>query len=200
MGDQSTEDICYWIDRHRDGDPRAFESIYDLTIGKVYKLVYFLIGNKAEAEDVVQDVYMQLYRYMHHYDRSRPFDKWLNGIIVRRVGDYRQKRWKLARLMHKAIQFESKETVDFESAIVDSVANEQLLRHIQSLPMKIKTVIILYYLNDYSQAEVADLLGIPTGTVKSRLNRGLEQLRKKRAIWNLASGKDVTEAWILRTK
>jgi RNA polymerase sigma factor, sigma-70 family len=200
MRDQGTDDIVYWIGRHLDGDPQAFESIYDLTIGKVYKLVYFLIGDKAEAEDVVQDVYMQLYRYMHHYDRSRPFDKWLNGIIVRRVGDHRQKRWKLSRLMHKAIQFESKETVDFEDAIVDSVANEQLLRHIQSLPMKLKTVIILYYLNDYSQVEVAELLGIPTGTVKSRLNRGLEQLRKKRAIWNLASGKDVTEAWILRTK
>lgn len=200
MRDQGTDDIRYWIGRHLDGDPRAFEIIYDLTIGKVYKLVYFLIGNKAEAEDVVQDAYMQLYRSMHHYDRSRPFDKWLNGIIVRRVSDYRQKRWKLSRLMHKAIQFESEDTVEFEDAIVDSVANEQLLRHIQSLPMKIKTVIILYYLNDYSQAEVADLLGIPTGTVKSRLNRGLEQLRKKRAIWNLASGKDVTEAWILRTK
>jgi len=200
MKDQDLKDIQDWVDRHLDGDPQAFESIYDTTIMKTYKLVYYLIGNEAEAEDIVQDVYTQLFRFLHKYDRSRPFDKWMNGIIVRRISDHRRKSWKISRLLNKAKQFESKEETDFADAVVDSVANEHLLHQIQLLPMKIKMVIILHYLNDYSHAEVADLLGIPAGTVKSRLNRGLEQLRKKQTIWNLSSGKDVKELWILKTK
>ncbi|MFC5529958.1 sigma-70 family RNA polymerase sigma factor [Cohnella yongneupensis] len=197
---QDQDDVQHWIGRHLDGDPNAFESIYDLTILKVYKLVYFLIGRKAEADDIVQNVYTQLFRFFHTYDRARPFDKWLNGIVVRQVSDYKRKHWKLTRLLDKAKRFESAEEADFAGTVVDNVANELLLHQINALPLKYKTVLILHYLNGYTHAEVADLLGIPTGTVKSRLNAGLEKLRKKQAIWNLSPGKDVKDAWILRTK
>lgn len=180
---QDLDDLHEWVDLHLEGDSRAFEAIYDLTIGQVYKLVYFLSGgNRAEVEDIVQEVYTGLFRFMSSYDRSRAFDKWLNGIVVRQVSAHRRRKWRFARLIEKAKRFESEEVTDFSGSVIDQVSNEQLLIHINQLPFKLKSVIILHYLNDYSHTEVAAVLDIPLGTVKSRLNAGLGKLRKKQLL------------------
>ncbi len=192
-----TENIRHWIDRHLEGDPQAFEQIYERTSLNVYRLVYFLLGREEEADDVVQDVYVQLFRNFHKYDRERPFEKWLNGIAVRQVGDYRRKRWKLTRLLMKARRFEGPEGAgDFAGEVVDNVANEQLLRQIQTLPQKLRTVVVLHYWNECTHAEIADMLDVPVGTVKSRLHAGLAKLRQKQAFRNLSMAKEAKGEWI----
>lgn len=187
---QVLDDLHEWIDLHLEGDSRAFEAIYDRTIEQVYRLVFFLNGGKrGEVEDIVQEVYTGLFRCISTYDRSRAFDKWLNGIVVRQVSAYRRRKWRFARVMEKVRNYEIEEVTDFSGSVIDRLSNEQLLNHINQLPFKIKSVIILHYLNDYSHTEVAAVLDIPVGTVKSRLSAGLGRLRKKQLLEQSAPGR-----------
>lgn len=78
---------------------------------------------------------------------------------------------------------------DFTSDVVERLSNRRLLASVGRLPFKLKQVIILHYLNEYSQEESAAILGIPLGTVKSRIHAALQKLRQKPDNHTLFKGK-----------
>lgn len=83
------------------------------------------------------------------------------------------------RIARKVERFEQVLVLDFSNDIIDKISNQLLVKLVDELPYKLKQVIILRYLNDYSQEEVARILEIPIGTVKSRINAALNKLREK---------------------
>ncbi|GIP26379.1 RNA polymerase sigma factor [Paenibacillus sp. J23TS9] len=172
-----------------DGSLNAFGELYEATINDVYKTVYFFIRESSDAEDVIQEIYIQVYRSLEKFDVSRPFRPWLMGVVMRQIQAHRRKNWTHIRTLKKAEQIDQAVVYDFSSEVVNKVSNRSLLASVDRLPYKLKQVVILHYLNDYTQEEIAATLDIPLGTVKSRIHSALQKMRKKQKINILGIGK-----------
>lgn len=161
------------------GSSAAYAELYEQTAGELYKLVRLLVGNTEDAQDVMQETYLQAHRNLHRFDRDRTFRPWLTGIAMRQVKDCRRKRWLQARRIGRMAQYNRRtEEADFSSASAERLDRGEWIERIERLPYKLQQVVILKYLNDYAQEEIADILDIPLGTVKSRVHAALERLRK----------------------
>lgn len=158
------------------GDQFASGEFYDLTKTHVYRTIYFLYENKDEIDDVTQEVYYQLFKFLKNYDDKQPFKPWLTAIIIKQVSNARRKKWRFKRVIEKILGFYTPD----QDQLVDIIQNEaysQILKKVEQLSPKLKEVILLKYVNQLSQEEMAQILGIPIGTVKSRINSALTKLR-----------------------
>ncbi|PEF40790.1 sigma-70 family RNA polymerase sigma factor [Bacillus wiedmannii] len=160
------------------GNKEAYSKLYDKTIQEVYKTAHFLVEDKTDVDDVVQEIYIQLYESLRKYDSKKPFRPWLIGLAIKQIHSYRRKRWMRLRIIKKAEEQRKPEQIDFSNDVVSKISNKKLIELIHKLPYKLKQVIILRYLHDYSQEEVAQILYIPIGTVKSRIHAALKKLRQ----------------------
>ncbi|PEO07237.1 RNA polymerase subunit sigma [Bacillus wiedmannii] len=170
------------------GNKEAYGELYDKTIQEVYKTAHFLIGDKTDVDDVVQEIYIQLYESLRKYDSEKPFRSWLIGLAIKQIHSYRRKRWMRLRIIKKAEEQRKPVQIDFSNDIVSKISNKKLIELIHKLPYKLKQVIILRYLHDYSQEEVAHILHIPIGTVKSRIHAALKKLRQKEQVEEIFLG------------
>lgn len=161
------------------GSREAYRELYDQTIHTVYRTVHFLLEKKVDADDVVQEIYIHVYKSLEQFDERRPFQPWLMGVVMRQIRAYRRKQWMRLRITSKAKRLELHTSHDFSEEIVDKVANHVLLQAVQQLSFKLKQVIVLHYLQEYSQEEISNILEIPLGTVKSRIHAALQKLRLK---------------------
>ncbi|WP_438347746.1 sigma-70 family RNA polymerase sigma factor [Paenibacillus sp. FA6] len=161
------------------GSHEAYGELYDTTIQDVHKAVHFLVGERSDVDDVVQEIYIQLHKSLGQFDVSRPFRPWLMGLVMRQIHAYRRRRWTHLRNTKKAESHEDAVAYDFSTEVVDKISNHSLLAAVGRLPYKLKQVVILHYLSEYTQEEVADILAIPLGTVKSRIHAALQKLRQK---------------------
>ncbi|PEP27976.1 sigma-70 family RNA polymerase sigma factor [Bacillus wiedmannii] len=170
------------------GNKEAYSELYDKTIQEVYKTAHFLIEDKTDVDDVVQEIYIQLYESLRKYDSEKPFRPWLIGLGIKQIHYYRRKRWMRLRIIKKAEEQRKPVQIDFSNDIVSKISNKKLIELIHKLPYKLKQVIILRYLHDYSQEEVAHILHIPIGTVKSRIHAALKKLRQKEQVEEIFLG------------
>ncbi|MGH0830100.1 RNA polymerase subunit sigma [Bacillus wiedmannii] len=170
------------------GNKEAYGELYDKTIQEVYKTAHFLIGDKTDVDDVVQEIYIQLYESLRKYDSEKPFRPWLIGLAIKQIHSYRRKRWMRLRIIKKAEEQRKPVQIDFSNDIVSKISNKKLIELIHKLPYKLKQVIMLRYLHDYSQEEVAHILHIPIGTVKSRIHAALKKLRQKEQVEEIFLG------------
>ncbi len=172
------------------GSRRAFADLYDLTHRDVCQTVHFLVKDTADRDDVVQEIYIQLYKSLTRFDPNRPFRPWLIGLVMRQVSAYRTKRWMSFQLLARERKHAVEVQHDFAPDLVDKLDNRHLLQKIDGLPFRLKQVVVLRYLHDYSQDEVASILGVPVGTVKSRLHSALKRLRRSQQNSSFAWGKE----------
>ncbi|GAA4726168.1 sigma-70 family RNA polymerase sigma factor [Brevibacillus fulvus] len=164
-----------------EGNRDAFAELYEQTIDTVYKTVHYLLEDKADLEDVIQEIYLELHKSLNRFDQTRSARAWLMGIVIRQVSAHRRRKWLRIRLLHKSLLHPPSETEpDFSEGVVNQLASQPLLREIERLSFKLKQVLILHYLNQYTQEEIAKILEIPVGTVKSRINAALTKLRQKK--------------------
>ncbi|MBE5104924.1 sigma-70 family RNA polymerase sigma factor [Bacillus thuringiensis] len=170
------------------GNKEAYSELYDKTIQEVYKTAHFLIEDKADVDDVVQEIYIQVYESLRKYDSEKPFRPWLIGLTIKQIHSYRRKRWMRLRTVKKAEVQRKPVQLDFSNDVVSKISNQKLTEFIHKLPYKLKQVIILRYLHDYSQEEVAQILHIPIGTVKSRIHAALKKLRQKEQVEEIFLG------------
>ncbi|MBJ8008358.1 MULTISPECIES: sigma-70 family RNA polymerase sigma factor [Bacillus cereus group] len=170
------------------GNKEAYSELYDKTIQEVYKTAHFLIEDKADIDDVVQEIYIQLYESLRKYDSEKPFRPWLIGLAIKQIHSYRRKRWMRLRIVKKAEEQRKPVQIDFSNDVVSRISNQKLIELIHKLPYKLKQVIILRYLHDYSQEEVVQILHIPIGTVKSRIHAALKKLRQKEQVEEIFLG------------
>ncbi|MDF2662488.1 MAG: polymerase sigma factor [Paenibacillus sp.] len=161
-----------------DGDTESFGQLYALTRLDVYRTVYFLLNDKQDTPDVVSEVYMELLRCLKDYKEDKPFRSWLNGLTVRQARNWNRRLWRKFRLSerNKTLEIRLPE-VDAAHEVLRSESRNELWTRIEQLPFKLKAVIVLRYYQDCPLEEIADILGIPTGTVKSRHHLALKKLR-----------------------
>ncbi len=151
-------------------------ALYRYDLGR---LCYNLCRNMPDAENLYQETWLKAIEHIKQYKKDKPFDKWLYSICVNTYKESLRKKKREAN-----IDFQSNEEKDlFLSAIPDINDTElsrmgELYDAINKLPPKYSTVIILKYISEYSELEIAQILKIPAGTVKSRLYKARNLLKR----------------------
>ena len=143
---------------------------------RLYGLCMTLCADKHEADDLYQDTWVKVLKRFDTYDPSRDFEPWLTRLCV---NTYRDRLRRLSR--SPFLNFSSNETK--EAFLLTATAPEKkdysdLYAAIDQLPEKLRLTIILFYFEDMDIEKTAQTLGIPTGTVKSRLHKARIQLKE----------------------
>jgi len=143
---------------------------------RLYGLCLKLCANSFEADDLYQDTWLRVLKSIHQYDPTQPFEPWLTKICV---NTYRNTLRRIAR--SPFLQFRSdQEQEDFFRRIPAPEKEDytELRQAIDGLPEKLRLAIILFYFQDMNTVAVAQTLGVPEGTVKSRLSKARKLLKE----------------------
>ncbi|BCG57765.1 sigma-70 family RNA polymerase sigma factor [Paenibacillus sp. URB8-2] len=173
-------DLNPWLIRMSQGDEQAFQVVYESTRDHAYRLISYLAPAKQDIGDIMSEVYFELYRSLSKYDPEQNFSSWFNGLIVRQVRNWKRKEWRLFRIAEK-LRLSTSKSSDPAAELRLTALNDRLdlLPILQTLSLKFKEVIVLRYYQDCSLEEIAELLKIPLGTVKSRHHHALKHLRRR---------------------
>lgn len=174
------------IQQVRDGNPQAFEDIVDFYKDKVFQLCYRMLGDRHEAEDIAQEAFLRAYVNIHTFQMNRKFSTWLYRIATNLCIDRMRKKKPDYFLDAEVAGTEGldmysqlpSDTKLPEEELVNLELKERIEVEIQKLPDKYRSVIVLKYIEDLSLKEISDILHLPLGTVKTRIHRGRDALRK----------------------
>ena len=164
------------------GDVNAFETLYRQYEKLVFRTAYLITGSKVEAEDTLQEVFVSVWKSRHTYDPNKgKLTTWLHRITVNQCSKKKPgKTPATVSLEEKGIDLpEMKHQSQPEDILVNKMEYDRLLRAMDALDTKHRSVLVLRYFNDLSYQEIAEALEIPLGTVKSRLNQSLRYLKEQ---------------------
>ena len=157
------------LSAEKDGIDSAYKADAALAFEKycdtVFRLAFIRTGNKADADDVMSDVFLRLIRNIHKIKSEEHLKAWLIRATINCSNSFfkRQKRINFVRITEADEGYEMK-----ENSVLPAVLN---------LPVHQKTVVYMHYFEGYSVEEIANILSVAVGTVKSRLSRGREALK-----------------------
>ncbi len=156
------------------GDITAFEGLFRQYQGLVFKNAYLVTGSREEAEDVLQEVFVAVWRSRQTFDPARgSLVSWLHRITVNKCLERRRKK----SLPSVPLDETRTAVLEIGDPPPDPEDYTALLAALKSLDNKHRVVLVLRYFNDLSYDEIAYIADIPLGTVKSRINQALKLLR-----------------------
>ncbi len=166
----------------QDGNPRAFELLYDRHGGAAFSLSYRMVGNRVTAEDITQEAFLSIWRSRLRYDQARGSVRtWVLGIVHNRavdalrrsvVHDRRRETMEGIEERHEA-----RERTDVEAARREEART--IRSALETLPEEQRKTIELAYFGGFSHSQIAELLNEPIGTVKGRMRLGLDKMRRQ---------------------
>jgi len=163
-----------------------FEAVTVPHLNDLYRTAVRLVRDRTEAQDLVQQVYMQAWKAFHRFEPGTNCRAWLFKILINEVRHYRR-RWFNTKTVPEAEQ-SLEETLAFEPSVPEHLQDEDVLAALDEVPREFREVILLADVQEFSYKEIAEMLGVPLGTVMSRLSRGRKQLRVKLAEYANANG------------
>ncbi len=169
------------------GDLEALGTLYDRHSQRVYRTALAVTSDSEAAADLLQDVFLRMHRFRNRIDPNRPLEPWLYRVTANLAYTWmkRQNRWRRYLSEMKAwVAPESRRTLERPVERTDETS--RVRRAIAALPVSQRVVVVLYYVNDLPLQEIADILEIPPGTVKSRLYYARRSLKK-----SLGMGSDI---------
>jgi RNA polymerase sigma-70 factor (ECF subfamily) len=158
-----------WVRGARAGSVPDLEALFNAHWPRAYRAAYLIVGDGAAAEDIAQEAFLAALRALHRFDRRRPFGPWLHRIVVNRAID-----WARAR----ALRAEIGGLPEAAAAAAMADVSDELMQGLRGLSPDHRAVVVLRYLLEYTPGEIARLLGVPRGTVNSRLRRALDELKE----------------------
>jgi RNA polymerase sigma-70 factor, ECF subfamily len=155
------------------GDAEAAKALIDRYRRPLAAVLHRALGNSAEVDDVFQETWIRVVRSARRYDPEQRFSTWLFAIAWNLVKD----RWS-RRVEHDDASLASiaSNARSPEERAIDNDRAERVRELVARLPERLSQAILLRYFDELSEREVAERLGVPVGTVKSRLHHGLKQL------------------------
>jgi RNA polymerase sigma-70 factor (ECF subfamily) len=177
----ATPDIL--IEQCLSGDQAAWEAIVRQNWRKVFNVAYKFVGKHDEAEDLTQDIFLKIFKALKTFDRRANFQTWIisisRNLCIDHYRSVRKERQTIAREVDAGdLQPVSSDRGPYAAAEHQDL--RVLLRQaLQTLPVTLRTAVILRDLQELSYQEIADRLGLPEGTVKSRINRGRTELARQ---------------------
>ena len=151
----------------------------------LYNFAYHLTYNEEDSNDLVQETYMKAYRFIDSYEQGTNAKAWLFKILKNAfINEYRRKSKQPARVDYEdVVAYQDLEdarpagTVDLRQEIFQGMIGDEVTRAINSLPVDFRTVILLCDVEGFTYEEIAKIIDIPIGTVRSRLHRSREMLK-----------------------
>lgn len=184
------------MDTETSDNMRQFEALLTPILGLAYGIAYNLTRNRADAEDLVQDAAIQSYRHFEKFRQGTNFKAWFLKILT---NEFLQKRRK-EKLAPETLDIDEASDLflydqtrraglhemntDPAAALLDKLTVDEISGAIAELPEEFRVVSALYFMDEFSYQEIAAMLNIPVGTVRSRLHRGRKLLQKK--LWHIA--------------
>jgi len=182
---EAVEDL---VERAKAGDRPAFGQLVEVYQDKIYGYVSRMLGDPDEAEDVAQETFVRAYRSLPHFRGAASFHTWLYRIASNLAIDVARRNRRQSTGDFSLDEPLESEEGDYEREIADeSGSPEQLTQRremqelvrqaVAELPEKLRAVVVLYELQGESYEDIAEILGCPLGTVKSRLFNARSQLK-----------------------
>jgi RNA polymerase sigma-70 factor (ECF subfamily) len=161
------------LTRAQSGDHDAFADLVERHEAMVYSLAYHFFSDRSRAEEVAQDVFLQLYRSLDAIECDAHLLFWLRQVTTRRCIDVARRSKLKAVSLDDAVELRTVEKSP------DPLLDRQLRKLIQELPDVQRAVVTLRYQEDLAPSEICRIVGMPVNTVKSHLHRALQALRSK---------------------
>jgi RNA polymerase sigma-70 factor (ECF subfamily) len=161
------------IERAREGDTRAFETILERYEKPVFNAAYRIVANYEDAADVTQTVFLKVHRKLGSYRPEHKFFSWVYRIAVNEAINF-SKRHSRERPLDDAVAARTGDHVDHLARIA---RDEMIQGALSALKTDYRVVVVLKYFLEMSYKEIAEIVGVPEKTVKSRLFTGRELLR-----------------------
>ena len=169
------------VERCRAGDQVAWAALVRRHAGAVYRVARRTVRRTDEAEDLAQEIFLKVSQSLERYDRSRPFRPWLLQVARNHAIDNHRSHWR-----------EKKATVELDGMAVSPGSRPATQEHgvltgerrrliedgLAALPEPLRDAVVLRDLDGLDYDEIAEVLSVPLGTVKSRINRGRLQLAR----------------------
>jgi RNA polymerase sigma-70 factor, ECF subfamily len=170
------------IERARRGDESAFQALYDRHKRRVYSLCLRMTANTAEAEDLTQEAFLQLYRKIGTFRGESAFSTWLHRLSVNVVLMHLRKKNLQVVSLEETTQVGEEDTPkkDFgaeDLSLAGSIDRLQLQRAVDNLPPGYRTIFVLHDIEGYEHNEIAGIVGCSIGNSKSQLHKARMKLR-----------------------
>jgi RNA polymerase sigma-70 factor, ECF subfamily len=171
------------IERAKYGDAEAFQALYDRHKRRVYSLCLRMTANTAEAEDLAQEAFLQLYRKIATFRGESAFSTWLHRLSVNVVLMHLRKKGLPVVSLEETTQAGGEEDTpkkDFgaeDVALAGSIDRLQLQKAVESLPPGYRTIFVLHDVEGYEHNEIAGIVGCSIGNSKSQLHKARMKLR-----------------------
>lgn len=159
-------------------DEQLFEELYQKYAGDVLRVSYFYLGDRQQAEDVTQDVFVRLLTNAPDLIPGKE-KAWLLKVALNRCRDL----WRAAWVKRVVLGSPAMELAPAPGNLEDNLERQELLAAIRKLPPDFRSVILLHYYQGYGISEISGMMHVPEGTISSRLSRGrkkLEEILKER--------------------
>ncbi len=183
---------------HERVSDEEFETLLMASLEPAYRLALRLSGNSEDAQDLVQEAALRASRFRHTFQKGTSFKSWFYRIIVNQFYTNTRQRRNTTTTSLDSLSVATDIFLFARSAeagliapdadpaanVVSRMAEDDVARALASLPEEFRTVATLYFIDDLSYQEIADILGVPIGTVRSRLHRGRHMLQKQ--LWRVA--------------
>lgn len=175
MPEYLEEEAVQWMLAVQKGDQKAFRKLVEKYQNSLLNFFFYMNANMQEGEDLVQETFLKVYLYRDKYTPSAKFSTFLYRIARNTGIDYLRKK--------KAIPVSFEDDLLEEPALDTSRSSEidvkgDLEKALLLLPEKLRSVIVMSYFEDLKYQEIADILEIPLGTVKSRMSFAMNQLKE----------------------
>ena len=157
-----------------DLDPATqFPLLYEREYGAVYRTIRAMVLDASEAEDLTQEAFARAYRARARYRPTAPPGAWLHRIAVNTAISHLRRR-KLSRLLPARL-YQPPDDRDYSRSEARTVVEAALAQ----LSPRLRAAVVLHYFHDYSRDEIAQILGIPSGTVASRIAKAMAMMRRE---------------------
>jgi len=171
--------------RFQNEEVEAFNEIVFRYKNKVVNFLYRYTGDRDEAEDLAQDTFIKVFRSKHLYKEIAKFSTWFYTIAVNTAKTNAKKKSRMSTISVSDFDPENDKDFDLKDTSISpedsanaSIENYYIQQAINSLDEEFRKIIILRDIEDLEYDEIAKITGLPMGTVKSRINRGREKLKK----------------------
>lgn len=167
------------VARVRAGEPSAFDALVRRYLKRAFALAFRIVGQREDAEDLVQDAFVAALEHLDAYDDARPFRPWLDRIVVNRAinSRRRQQRHPLEVLPDQA----AARVASPSAAVEQRELQERLAAALERLPERQRLIVRLSGYEELNSAEIGELLELPAGTVRWELHQARKALREQLA-------------------
>jgi RNA polymerase sigma-70 factor (ECF subfamily) len=162
------------------GDEAAFGLLYDRYVGRIYNYIYYRTGNQFDAEDLTARVFLRAMKHITNYqDRGVPFSAWLYRIAHNLVANWHRDNSRRQEVAIEDVRLVQNEREYPEQVLLRNEETRGLLELIRGLPDERQDLLILKFVQNYSNAEIGKIMGRTEGAIKSLYHRTLLSLRDK---------------------